>query len=122
MAACGKDRGSARGSRFFSLAELNQAIAELVTDLNTRPMRHLGLVGPLALAHERACKAELAVAIDAELDGGLFGLAHRQPQDGKNRSRCSALRQCTVFGKSSGEMLRKLVTSTRASSSRPIWV
>src|SRR6516162_10511327 len=85
MAACGKDRGSARGSRFFSLAELNQAIAELVTDLNTRPMRHLGLVGPLALAHERACKAELAVAIDAELDGGLFGLAHRQPQDGKKQ-------------------------------------
>jgi transposase len=30
-----------RKRRFFSLAELNQAIAELVTDLNARPMRRL---------------------------------------------------------------------------------
>jgi transposase len=32
-----------RNRRFFSLAELNQAIAELVADLNTRPMRRLGV-------------------------------------------------------------------------------
>jgi transposase len=32
-----------RNRRFFSLAELNQAIAELVVDLNTRPMRRLGV-------------------------------------------------------------------------------
>ena len=32
-----------RNRRFFSLAELNRAIAELVTDLNTRPMRRLGV-------------------------------------------------------------------------------
>jgi hypothetical protein len=32
-----------RNRRFFSLAELNQAIAELVSDLNARPMRHLGV-------------------------------------------------------------------------------
>src|ERR1700747_203038 len=31
-----------RNRRFFSLAELNQAIAELVADLHTRPMRRLG--------------------------------------------------------------------------------
>jgi len=32
-----------RNRRFFSLAELNQAIAELVADLNARPMRKLGV-------------------------------------------------------------------------------
>jgi transposase len=32
-----------RNRRFFSLAELNQAIAELVADLNARPMRRLGV-------------------------------------------------------------------------------
>ena len=32
-----------RNRRFFSLTELNQAIAELVADLNTRPMRRLGV-------------------------------------------------------------------------------
>jgi transposase len=32
-----------RNRRFFSLAELNQAIGELVADLNTRPMRRLGV-------------------------------------------------------------------------------
>jgi transposase len=32
-----------RNRRFFSLAELNQAIAELVIDLNARPMRRLGV-------------------------------------------------------------------------------
>jgi transposase len=31
-----------RNRRFFSLAELNRAIAALLTDLNNRPMRHLG--------------------------------------------------------------------------------
>jgi hypothetical protein len=32
-----------RNRRFFSLVELNQAIAELVADLNARPMRRLGV-------------------------------------------------------------------------------
>ena len=32
-----------RNRRFFSLGELNQAIAELVADLNARPMRRLGV-------------------------------------------------------------------------------
>jgi transposase len=32
-----------RNRRFFSLAELNQAIGELVADLNARPMRRLGV-------------------------------------------------------------------------------
>jgi transposase len=32
-----------RNGRFFSLAELNRAIAELVVDLNARPMRRLGV-------------------------------------------------------------------------------
>jgi hypothetical protein len=32
-----------RNRRFFSLAELNRAIAELVADLNMRPMRRLGV-------------------------------------------------------------------------------
>jgi transposase len=32
-----------RHRRFFSLAELNEAIAALVTDLNARPMRRLGV-------------------------------------------------------------------------------
>jgi hypothetical protein len=35
-----------RTGRFFSLAELNQAIAELVADLNARPMRRLGVSRP----------------------------------------------------------------------------
>src|SRR5262249_45412042 len=32
-----------RNRRFFSLVELNQAIGELVADLNARPMRRLGV-------------------------------------------------------------------------------
>jgi transposase len=32
-----------RNRRFFSLADLNRAIAELVTELNARPMRRLGV-------------------------------------------------------------------------------
>ena len=32
-----------RNRRFFSLGELNQAIGELVADLNARPMRRLGV-------------------------------------------------------------------------------
>jgi transposase len=32
-----------RNRRFFSLAELNRAIAELIADLNARPMRRLGV-------------------------------------------------------------------------------
>jgi transposase len=32
-----------RNRRFFSLGELNQAIGELVTDLNAKPMRRLGV-------------------------------------------------------------------------------
>jgi hypothetical protein len=32
-----------RNRRFFSLAELNRAIAELVVDLNAQPMRRLGI-------------------------------------------------------------------------------
>ena len=32
-----------RNRRFFSLSELNQAIAELIADLNARPMRRLGI-------------------------------------------------------------------------------
>jgi hypothetical protein len=32
-----------RHRRFFSLGELNQAIAELVADLNAQPMRRLGI-------------------------------------------------------------------------------
>jgi len=31
-----------RHQRFFSLAELNSAISELIETLNNRPMRHLG--------------------------------------------------------------------------------
>ena len=36
-------RARLRNRRFFSLAELNQAIGELVADLNARPMRRLGV-------------------------------------------------------------------------------
>ncbi|MBV9357808.1 MAG: IS21 family transposase [Chloroflexi bacterium] len=44
-----------RHRRFFSLAELNAAIRELVDALNTRPMRHLGSSRrALFEAHERA--------------------------------------------------------------------
>ncbi|BCG97383.1 MULTISPECIES: hypothetical protein [unclassified Mesorhizobium] len=31
-----------RNRSFFSIAELNAAIAELLEDLNNRPMRHVG--------------------------------------------------------------------------------
>ena len=37
------DWGSSRSGPSFSLAELNRAIAELVVDLNARPMRRLGI-------------------------------------------------------------------------------
>jgi transposase len=42
-----------RDCTFFSLAELNQAIRELLTDLNNRPMKHLG-----------ASRAELFASLD----------------------------------------------------------
>ena len=35
--------GASWNRRFFSLSELNQAIAELIADLNARPMRRLGI-------------------------------------------------------------------------------
>jgi len=38
------------------------------------------IVGLLALAHERACEAELAAAIDIELDGGRLPDLERLPR------------------------------------------
>jgi len=68
-----------RHRRFFSLAELNGAIRELITDLNNRPMRHLSTSRralfdalerdallpmpqtPYAYAERRRCRASLAL-------------------------------------------------------------
>jgi hypothetical protein len=65
-----------RNRRFFSLAELNQAIAELVTDLNARSMCRVGIsprdlfreldqpafIAALAGAYERAPKTAVDVS------------------------------------------------------------
>jgi transposase len=82
-----------RNQRFFSLAELNTAIAALITDLNARPMRKLGvsrrqlfdqLDGPalLPLPAEPFVYAEWRirrVALDyhVEIDGHYYSVPHR---------------------------------------------
>jgi len=48
-----------------------QAFEVLLTALGERPACR-AMVGILALAHERACEAELAVALQADLDGGVL--------------------------------------------------
>jgi transposase len=82
-----------RHRRFFSLAELNGAIRELVGDLNDRPMRHLGtsrrvlferlereallrLPGePYAYAEWRRCRAGLDYHV--EVHGHFYSVPHR---------------------------------------------
>ena len=82
-----------RHRRFFSLAELNGAIRELTTDLNNRPMRHLGttrralfeaiecgaLLGmpaePYAYAEWRRCRAGLDYHV--EVYGHFYSVPYR---------------------------------------------
>ena len=82
-----------RNRRFFSLAELNGAIRELTTDLNNRPMRHLGttrralfeaiesgaLLGmpaePYAYAEWRRCRAGLDYHV--EVYGHFYSVPYR---------------------------------------------
>jgi transposase len=82
-----------RNRRFFSLAELNQAIAELVTDLNARPMRRLGVSRrELFLELDRPALKELPpepyeyaewrvrrVGLDyhVDIDGHYYSVPHR---------------------------------------------
>ena len=82
-----------RNRRFFSLAELNQAIAELVADLNARPMRRLGVSRrDLFLELDRPALKELPaepyqyaewrvrrVGLDyhVEIDGHYYSVPHR---------------------------------------------
>jgi transposase len=82
-----------RNRRFFSLAELNQAIAALVADLNQRPMRHLGVsrrelfleldcpaLKPLpAEPYEYAQWRVRRVGLDyhVDIDGHYYSVPHR---------------------------------------------
>jgi len=82
-----------RNRRFFSLAELNRAIAELVADLNARPMRRLGVSRrDLFLELDRPALKELPaepyqyaewrvrrVGLDyhVEIDGHYYSVPHR---------------------------------------------
>src|SRR6516165_2956606 len=82
-----------RNRRFFSLAELNQAIAELVADLNARPMRRLGVSRrDLFLELDRPALKELPaepyqyaewrmrrVGLDyhVDIDGHYYSVPHR---------------------------------------------
>ena len=82
-----------RHRRFFSLAELNGAIRELVTDLNDRPMRHLATsrralfealerpallplpTEPYAYAEWRRCRAGLDYHV--EVHGHFYSVPYR---------------------------------------------
>ena len=82
-----------RHRRFFSLAELNGAIRELITDLNDRPMRHLGAsrralfevleqpallplpAEPYAYADWRRCRAGLDYHV--EVYGHFYSVPYR---------------------------------------------
>ena len=82
-----------RHRRFHSLAELNGAIRELVTDLNNRPMRHLGTSRralfeaierqallpmpdtPYAYAEWRRCRAGLDYHV--EVHGHFYSVPYR---------------------------------------------
>jgi transposase len=82
-----------RNQRFFSLAELNQAIAELVADLNTRPMRRLSVsrrdlfleldspalkplpAEPFEYAEWRVRRVALDYHVD--IDGHYYSVPHR---------------------------------------------
>ena len=82
-----------RNRRFFSLAELNQAIAELIVDLNARPMRRLGVSRrDLFLELDRPALKELPaepyqyaewrvrrVGLDyhVDIDGHYYSVPHR---------------------------------------------
>ena len=82
-----------RHRRFFSLAELNEAIAELVADLNARPMRRLGVsrrdlfleldrpaLKPLpAAAYEYAEWRLRRVSLDyhVDIDGHYYSVPYR---------------------------------------------
>ena len=82
-----------RHRRFFSLAELNSAIRDLMADLNDRPMRHLGTsrralfetlerpallplpTAPYEYAEWRRCSAGLDYHV--ELHGHFYSVPHR---------------------------------------------
>ena len=82
-----------RHRRFFSLAELNRAIGELIADLNDRPMRHLGTTRralfdaiervallpmpaePYAYAEWRRCRAGLDYHV--EVHGHFYSVPYR---------------------------------------------
>src|SRR5207253_9461085 len=82
-----------RNRRFFSLGELNQAIGELVSDLNARPMRRLGVSRrDLFLQLDRPALKELPaepyeyaewrvrrVGLDyhVDIDGHYYSVPHR---------------------------------------------
>ena len=82
-----------RHRRFFSLAELNGAVRELIADLNNRPMRHLGTTRralfetiersallalppePYAYAEWRRCRAGLDYHV--EVHGHFYSVPYR---------------------------------------------
>src|SRR4029077_2293702 len=75
-----------RNRRFFSLAELNRAIAELVADLNARPMRRLAVTRrDLFLELDRPALKELPAEPYqyAEWRGGRGGVDYPTAIDGE---------------------------------------
>ncbi len=73
-----------RHRRFFSLAELNEAIAELVADLNARPMRRLGV----SRRERNSSKSTIATSFSSG-----------SPCSESSRRRCSTLQNPGCFGK-----------------------
>ena len=115
-----------RNRRFFSLAELNQAIAELVADLNARPMRKLGVsrrelffeldrpalkelpAEPYQYAEWRVRRVGLDYHVD--IDGHYYSVPHRlirEQLDARITERtielfCKGERRCTCAAPAAG--------------------
>jgi transposase len=97
-----------RNRRFFSLAELNRAIWELVADLNARPMRRLGVsrrdlfveldqpalkklpAEPYEYAEWRARRVGLDYHVD--IDGHYYSVPHRLMLRGNQGERGASIR------------------------------
>jgi hypothetical protein len=82
-----------RHRRFFTLAELNGAIRELVTDLNDRPMRHLATSRrALFEALERPALLPLRRSLMPTPNGGAAGRVST------TTSRCTGISIPCPFG------------------------
>jgi hypothetical protein len=101
-----------RNQRFFSLTELNAAIAGLVVDLNERPMRHLGVSRrrlfdelerpvldrlpsePYVYAEWRLRRVGLDYHVD--IDAHCYSVPHRLLKEQVERASPSARSSCST--------------------------